>query len=215
MAVHPRTQLEQDPRLWRASQKKMAHSPGIPSGFEALDQLLATSGWPRGSLIECHCPLSGIGELQLFAHAMRQCAGNDSSLFWVDPPHLPYSPALEGMGLRPQSCFLVRTRGHTDHLWALEQLLGSSTAGMVMGWSRRRDTASLRRLQLAVEGSRTLGVMITPAEGARQASPAPLRLAMEAMPGENRLRVTLLRQRGGQAGTRALSLPSIIPCHPV
>ncbi len=214
MAVHPRTQLEQDPRLWRASQQKTTLSRGIASGFEALDQLLATSGWPRGTLIECHCPLGGIGELQVFAHAMRQCVDNGASLFLVDPPHTPYPPALEGMGLPPEHCFMVRTGNRSDHLWSLEQLLGSSTAGMVMGWSHRRDPASLRRLQLALEDSRTLGVMITPSDGAGQASPAPLRMAIDAIAGENQLRVTLLRQRGGQAGTRILSLPPLIPDQP-
>lgn len=211
MAVHPRTQLEQDPRLWRASQQKATHTRGIASGFDALDQLLATSGWPRGTLIECHCPLSGIGELQLFAGAMRHCSDCGEALFWVDPPHAPYPPALEGLGLPPEHCFLVRTGNRPDHLWALEQLLNSSAVGMVMGWSYRRDPASLRRLQLAVEDSQTLGVLVTPAENAGQASPAPLRLAIEPVPGENRLRITLLRQRGGQAGSRTLTLPPVIP----
>ena len=215
MAVHPRTQLEQDPRLWRASQQKVVHSPGITSGFETLDQLLATSGWPRGALIECHCPLPGVGELQVFTHAMRHCVSNGAPLFWVDPPHAPYPPALDGMGLPAEHCFMVRTGSRSDHLWSLEQLLGSGAAGMVLGWSRHRDPASLRRLQLAVEDSSTLGVIITPANGAGQASPAPLRIAIDPVPGENRLQVTLLRQRGGQAGKRTLSLPSIIPHQPV
>ena len=211
MSVHPRTQLEQDPRLWRASQQKSGHSPGVASGFEALDQLLATSGWPQGALIECHSALNGIGELQLFAHAMRQCVRNETALFWVDPPHAPYPPALEGMGLPPEHCFLVRTGSRSDHLWALEQLLGNNAVGMVMGWSRRRDPAALRRLQLALEERRTLGVLITPETGASQASPAPMRLSLEAVPGANQLRVTLLRQRGGQAGSRTLTLPPVIP----
>lgn len=215
MALSTRAQLEQDPRLWRASQQKTAHSPGIPSGFEALDQLLASSGWPLGALIECHCPLNGIGELQLFAHAMRQCTHNGAALFWVDPPHAPYPPALEGLGLALAHCFMVRTASRADHLWTLEQLLGSSASGMVMGWSRRRDPASLRRLQLALEDNQVLGVMITPEEGARQASPAPLRLGISPVPGENRLQVTLQRQRGGQAGTRILELPAIPHCQPV
>ena len=215
MAVNPRKQLEQDPRLWRASQQKAAHIQGIASGFEALDRLLAASGWPQGALIECHCPLNGIGELQLFAHAMRQCTHNGEALFWVDPPHTPYPPAMEGLELPTEHCFMVRTDSHSDHLWALEQLLGNNASGMVLGWSRRRDPASLRRLQLALEESRTLGVIVTPAQDAGQASPAPLRVSIDPIPGENRLQVTLLRQRGGQAGTRTLQLPSIISHQPV
>ena len=106
---------------------------------------------------------------------------------------------------------MVRTSSRADHIWTLEQLLGSSAVGMVMGWSRRRDPAALRRLQLALEESRTLGVLITPQEGAGQASPAPMRLTLEAVPGTSQLRVTLLRQRGGQAGSRTLTLPPIVP----
>ncbi|XOZ33937.1 translesion DNA synthesis-associated protein ImuA [Halomonadaceae bacterium KBTZ08] len=215
MALHTPTQLEQDPRLWRASQHKAAHSRGVPSGFEALDQLLASSGWPLGALIECHCPFNGIGELQLFAHAMRQCTDNGAALFWVDPPHAPYPPGLEGLGLALAHCFMVRTASRADHLWTLEQLLGSSASGMVMGWSRRRDPAALRRLQLALEDSQVLGVMLIPEAGAGQASPAPLRLSVEPVPGENRLQVTLQRQRGGQAGTRTLQLPAITHHQPV
>lgn len=215
MAVQLRTNLEQDPRLWRASQQKITHARGITSGFEALDQLLATSGWPRGTLIECHCPLNGIGELQLFARAMQHCTDNGDALFWVDPPLAPYPPALEGMGLPPEHCFKVLTDSRSDHLWSLEQLLGSSAVGMAMGWSHRLEPASIRRLQLAVEDSQTLGVLISPAERAGQASPAPVRLAIAPLPTDNRLQVTLLRQRGGQAGTRTLSLPSIPSPQPV
>ncbi len=58
------------PALWRASQ--IARSPGlyVSTGYPEISAQLPGGGWPLGNLIEVMTPRAGIGELQLFRHAL-------------------------------------------------------------------------------------------------------------------------------------------------
>ena len=208
MAIHPGNPLEHDPRIWRASQSKASHLSSVTTGFSDLDRLLAGDGWPRGTLIDCHCPQAGIGEVELFRTAMTILCQQHTALFWVDPPHTPYAPALERAGILPEQFFMIRTTDDEDRVWTLEQLLRSPVSGLVIGWGRNRDPAWLRRLQLAAENGDTLGILVTTGETTRAPSPAPVRLVLSPAPQQS-LEVRILRQRGGRAGHIQLPLPSV------
>lgn len=209
MTIHPENKLENDPRIWRASQHKSSILPTVTSGFSELDHLLAGDGWPRGALIECHCPQTGIGEIELFRRAMALCCRQQETLFWVDPPHTPYVPALERADMTPEQFFLIRTTDDEDQVWTLEQLLQCPSSGLVMGWSRRRNPSHLRRLQLASENGDTMGIMMITSGPARAPSPAPVRIALAAANGQA-LDLEIQRQRGGQPGSLRLPLAPVI-----
>jgi recombination protein RecA len=59
---------------------------GIPTGFAALDGVLGTGGWPRGSVVELYGP-SSVGKTTLLlasvAHLQRAGAG----AAWIDADH--------------------------------------------------------------------------------------------------------------------------------
>ena len=212
MTIHSTNRIENDPRIWRASQHKAPDVQAMATGFPELDDRLAASGWPRGTLIECHCPESGIGEIRLFQRTMATCSGQQQNVFWVDPPHTPYGPGLGQSGMDLAHFFLVRTDDGEDRIWTLEQLLKCPAAGLVMGWSRSCNPAHLRRLQLAAESGDTMGVVIITAGTMRSSSPAPVRIALSPAPGLG-LRIDIQRQRGGQAGRLNLPLPPLFPGH--
>jgi len=209
MAIHPESQIERDPRLWRASQYKHSSLSSVASGFAELDRLLAGDGWPRGTLIECHCPQTGIGEIELFRRAMVFCCRQRQSLFWVDPPHTPYAPALERADIALNQFFLIRTGDDEDRVWTLEELLRCPASGLVMGWSRHHNPAWLRRLQLAAENGDTMGILVITSGPEQAPSPTPVRLALSPAP-EQALELVIQRQRGGQAGHLYLPLPPIV-----
>ena len=90
-------------------------------------------------------------------------------------------------------------------LWAFEQSLGSGACDIAMAWANRPRAKEIRRLQLAAEHGRTLGVLFRPQQAARESSYAALRMTIA--PCAHGVRVTLLKSRGGVRGSVELSLP--------
>jgi hypothetical protein len=84
-------------------------------------------------------------------------------------------------------------------MWAFEQSLGSGACDVVMAWARGLRTREIRRLQLAAERGRALGILFRSRSAARESSPAILRMTVEPLP--QGARVTLLKSRGGRNGS--------------
>jgi hypothetical protein len=90
-------------------------------------------------------------------------------------------------------------------MWALEQTLGSGACDAVLGWVRQSKPREIRRLQLAAERGRTLGVLFRPQRAARDSSAAVLRLSLEPLVAG--VRLTLLKGRSAHRGVLELSWP--------
>ena len=86
-----------------------------------------------------------------------------------------------------------------ESLWAFEQTLGSGASDIALAWAARNPSPrAIRRLQLAAERGKTLGVLFRPRQAARESSAAVLRIMVEPKP--QGARVTLLKSRGGARG---------------
>jgi hypothetical protein len=93
-----------------------------------------------------------------------------------------------------------RGRAPTEALWAFEQTLGSGASDIALAWATRSPRArAIRRLQLAADRGKTLGVLFRPLRAARESSAAVLRIVVEPKP--DGARVTLLKSRGGARGS--------------
>jgi cell division inhibitor SulA len=192
-------QLVAQGAVWRGRYNPAAGQ--LPTGWTALDRLLG-GGWPRGALIELlHDGVTGLG---LLLPALRQLDGEGGWLAWINPPYLPYAPALAARGLVLAHSLLIRTDADQAP-WAAEQTLRSGTCGAVLSWPGRLRGAQVRRLQLAAEAGNALGVLFRPLADRPQNSAAALRLQVEPEPGALRLR--LLKRRGGWGGAE-LRLPT-------
>jgi cell division inhibitor SulA/protein ImuA len=187
--------IPQHPALWRGGDLARMAEPGVPSGFAALDAQLPGGGWPVGGLTEIMPVHEGIGELRLLGSALARLSGEGRHLTWIAPPHLPYAPALAAAGIRLAQLAIVRTKSPQDTLWAAEQALRANACGALLAWpAPGTDYASLRRLQIAAEGSRALAFLFRQPEAARHASPAVLRLALDTDRGG--LAVSITKRRG-------------------
>jgi cell division inhibitor SulA len=84
-------------------------------------------------------------------------------------------------------------------LWAHEQALKSGACEAALGWLTRASPRAIRRLQLAAEQGRALGVLYRSLRFADVPSPAMLRLVLEphAQANTHGARITLLKSRGG------------------
>jgi cell division inhibitor SulA len=193
------TQLQEllaHPSVWRGRSRAAVET--VSTGFAALDAGLPGGGWPRHGLVEILTPQPGVGELYLLlpvlASLSRAVPGRWCT--WVSPPHEPYAPALESHGVALDRVLVVRT--HLP-LWAHEQALRSGACGMALAWLPRASPRAIRRLQLAAEQGRALGVLFRSQQFAQLASPAMLRVAFEPVkePGRHGARITLIKSRGG------------------
>jgi cell division inhibitor SulA/protein ImuA len=150
----------------------------------------------------------GVGELTLFLPLLGALtsAPTARSAVWVAPPFEPFAPALAAHGVALERILVVRvpTALRSGALWAFEQSLASGACDFVMTWQKGPRAKEIRRLQLAAEQGRALGVLFRPLHAARESSHALLRMAVE--PSAFGVRVNLLKSKGGVRGTVELNL---------
>ncbi|WP_336368554.1 translesion DNA synthesis-associated protein ImuA [Marinobacter sp. C2H3] len=192
--------LIQDARVWQGRPQHQSALPAEPTGYQALDNQLGGLGWPRGALSECLLDAPGIGELQLVLPLMRRLGDAGKTVFWINPPHTPYAPALARDGVNLDALVIVHTRP-ADTLWTLENCLRSPVTGLVLAWPGTLATRDLRRLQLAAEAGSNVCVLFRERRLAEQNSPAALRLELAA-DHRHRLNVHVLKRRGSWPGQR-------------
>jgi protein ImuA len=192
--------LLQHPGLWRG--RSLAQTATLPTGYTVLDAALPGGGWPRSGITEILIPRHGVGELQLLMPALATLTHAEPARWctFIAPPFEAFAPALQAHGLRLERLLMVRT---DKPLWAMEQALLSGACQIALAWAAHADTRALRRLGLATERAGTYGMLFRPLSAARVASPAALRLTLEAQ--VQGLRLRLIKSRGG--AREALDLP--------
>ena len=201
------------PQLWRAGFLDLdeAEQNTLDTGYPQLNAKLWGGGWPRAGLVELLCQRAGIGELRLLAPALAHLSQEQARwLVWVNPPHVPYAPALEHLGVDIGKVLLVhphrrdttgdtRAINHRNTLWALEQALKSGTASVAMAWldEQRLTEADIRRLKLAGKQGGSLAILFRQEAAARRSSMAELRIRLEAGAGPDDVQLEIIKRRGG------------------
>jgi hypothetical protein len=210
MAVNSElARLLEHPAIWRGT--SVARAEVLSSGFGALDERLPGGGWPRSGLIEILVSRFGVGELTLLLPMLAALSTVPlaRSCVWVAPPFEPFAPALAAHGVALERVLVVRVpaaqkRLRHAALWAFEQSLGSGACDLVIAWAKRPRPKEIRRLQLASERGRSIGVLFRPLQALRESSHAVLRMTLE--PSIHGVRVTLLKSKGGTRGSFDLDL---------
>ncbi len=195
-------QLIRDSKLWRGKHYRDDHSRqsgnSISSGIAQLDQQLHWRGWPLHSSSELLCEHWGIGELSLLIPLLKQVS-HKGRIAWINPPFIPYPPALSAQGVTPEKCLLLYP-SEPDQWWAAEQVLASSAFAMVLTWFTQQasNATPYRRLQAAAEKGRCLHFHFRPLQSKHQSSPARLRLQLSVS--ASQLAIDVVKQPGGWAG---------------
>lgn len=180
--------------LWQGQQASVDNF--VSTGFQQLDQQLG-GGWQLGNLVELLCQQPGCGELRLLLPLLLERQTPEKWLLWVDPPWLPYAPALRASGLNLDHILVVHTRQLKETGWVLEQALKSGCCSAVLGWLPSGQEKMVRRLQVAASETGTLGFLLRPWAAREQSSAAPYRLQLE--PASQGISLTLLKRKGGWA----------------
>ncbi len=173
-------------------------------------------GWPRAGLAEVLHAQPGLGELRLLAPALADLSeAEDRWIAWINPPAIPYAPALGRFGIRTDRLLMIHPKSHRDALWAAEQAARSGTCSTVLIWldDNRLKHAETRRLQVAAKQGNSLACLFRPTRAAQHASAAELRLQLHRSSDLNNdpnndpanvtsysnMQVDILKRRGGWA----------------
>lgn len=184
------------PDIWRASELAVSRATTCPTGHAVLDAELPDGGWPRSSLVEILLQQSGIGELQLLQPVLAKLS-KTQRIALVQPPHIPHAMAFQTWGVDTARMLWMRAQGSGDALWTTEQILKNGSCGAVILWQTNVRAESLRRLNLAAQGTDTWFWLMRPMASAAEASPAPLRLGLR--PAHGGVSVEVIKRRGPAA----------------
>lgn len=153
----------------------------VPVESEALGALFP-SGVRRGSLTEWVNAGRGCGveslTLKLVAHLGR------GVLVVIDSQHDFYPPAASALGIPLADMFIVRPKREADALWAIEQSLRCRGVSFVLSRLNQIEGRQFRRLQLAAEHGRTIGILLRPAQARASPSWSQSRFLVRALPSQ-------------------------------
>ena len=190
--------LQQRPDLWRGREMASATPPGVSSGFAELDRSLSWRGWPPGALVEILSDGAGTGTFSLVVPALAALSREGRWLLLINPPYLPYAPALAWQGVDLARLLVLRPPQQADVAWAAELGLQSGACSTVLIWGGVWETGTLRRLQLAAEAGGAVAWQFRDTRAAARPTPAALRL--QVAPGPAGVTIQVLKQRGGWPG---------------
>ena len=171
--------LLKHPALWKGRQQHVGRNT-LATGYDALDAVLPSQGWPIGALTEIMTTDAGIGELSLLLPALETLTSSQQWIALVAPPYVPYAPALTNAGISLEYTLIIDSQcEHQNAFWATEQMLRSGVFSAVILWSSSNgNERQQRRLQLAAEQGKSWAVCYRPCRTARTSSPAGLRMVL-------------------------------------
>jgi len=201
-AVVPLSALLDARQVWRGRAPEVPIGDQ-PTGWRALDAVLPTGGWPEASVSEILLPVDGVGELRLVLPTLARLTQSQRHVVIVSPPHAPCVAGWRQQGVDMRRVEFVDA-GEKDVLWATEQCLRSGSCAAVLAWPHHADDRALRRLQVAAVTGQALAFVFRDRSHLSNASPAALRLELEAPP---RSQIWVRKCRGGAVPARAIPLP--------
>jgi hypothetical protein len=188
--------LEQLARLCRTG--TVAAPVTEPSGVKELDAVLPNGGWPVGTVVELMPVSTGIGEFRLLMPVLARLTRTERHIALIRTPYVPFAPALLQQGLQLDRLLIINASNEEDTLWAFEQTLRCKSFGAVVAWPSAVKDREVRRLQLAAEAGRSIGFLYRPPAAALEASPAAVRLKLQAK--STSLQIDILKCRGARGG---------------
>ena len=208
LSVAPQDALADVPRdihadVWRADTLARAGTPVVATGDAQLNAELPGGGWPVGALTEIFQPPGVFCEWRLLAPALARCG--QGALVLVQPPQVPFTPALRSQGVASGRLLWVVAQQVAQRLWAAEQALRCAQVDAVLVWLAQVRSDQLRRLQMAAAEHAKLLFVFRPQALRNDASPAALRLSLslpppDLVPQTDTLLVELLKRRGPPLG---------------
>ncbi|MEE9321457.1 MAG: translesion DNA synthesis-associated protein ImuA [Granulosicoccus sp.] len=190
--------LKSQPALWRG-RDRYNEAESVATGFDELDEALPFRGWSVGGVTELLLEQQGIGELSLLLPALCQLTSDGQWAACINPPHVPYAPALSNAGIRLDRLLIINSKTDANTLWATEQVLRTGLFAAVIAWVTRSAAQKQRRLQLAAEVGKTWATVYRPAIAKNEHSPVSTRIVVGIS--KRQLSLDIIKARGGNQQT--------------
>jgi protein ImuA len=177
-------------------------------GVTVVDRLLPSGGLRRGMLLEWvaasesrraaeqqsrrgykqnvdYCsaalPLCCSSTMTLGLLSAREACREGGVLVVIDRWQTFYPPAAAAWGINLDRLIVVHPQNARDELWSAVQALRSPAVAAMWAAIDRLDSRAFRRLQLAAQAGRTLGVLVRPASAREQPSWADVTLGIRPL----------------------------------
>lgn len=190
-------QLLKNPALWQAAQvdtTRLTHS----TGFTELDMQLADGGWPKAAVTELLLPHAGVGELRLLSPMLSKLSAQQGYVVLVDPPFLPYAPALNKQGLNLNKLLVIRSKTVEQAIWASYQALTSQCCSVVLTWLSGLSSYKneIRKLSLGARQGDCWSFVLRDEKAKQHPSAAKLRVLL-SMATQGSTKLSIIKQPGG------------------
>ena len=186
--------------LWKASKIDNEYRQTVSSGFDILDKELPGLGWPQSGVTEVLYDRVGIGELKLMMPAISHLSRSQNRwIALINPPHIPYAPALEHEGVDLTRLLVITQKTSEDYLWALEKSISLKSCRAVITWPNQIKDAQVRRLQVASKEGNCWTILLRSEKLASKTSPAELRVRLRSCRSaeSTNLKIKILKRHGG------------------
>jgi protein ImuA len=158
-------QLAREVQRLETTSRHAEEQPATSTGCVALDECLPHGGYVPGSIIEYLRATPGCGASYLaLAAAAAAMRASEGFLVIASTKHDTYPPALLSHGIALDKTIFVRPESQADLIWSVDQALRTPAVSAVFAELELLDDRAARRLQLAAEHGRSLGLLLrTPA----------------------------------------------------
>ncbi len=166
------------------------------TGWPQLDGIFPEGGLRQGMLLECLGQVQGGGVALLALWLARQMFTSESlpkrdsgnpkvgtgGVFVVfDHDGKLYPPAIAALGMSLEQVMIVTPQNKKDLYWALDQVLRCPAVSAVWSCLSKISSRDFRRLQLAAEAGRALGVLVRDEKFKKTPTWAHVRLLISAL----------------------------------
>ncbi len=201
---------------------RLSSDPRLSSGVPAIDRLLPGGGLAPGMLVEwvggsgveeqwsrgaasqktshyfttplLHCSTSATA---LSLLAAREACREGGVLVMIDRAGAFYPPAAVAWGVDLQRLIVVRPASARDQLWAAVESLRSPAVAAMWTAIDRLDDRAFRRLQLAAQAQRAVGLLVRPASAIKEPSWADVKMSVEGSRARGESRAKSQESRAG------------------
>ena len=197
--------------ILRMQGMQVAQSFVTDLGLGSLTGAFPGGSFPLGAVHEFLSPVAegAASTAGFISGLLSSLMGDNGTALWISAARTIFPPALRSFGIQPDRVVFVDLKKEKDVLWVMDEALKCGALSAVVGEMKDINFTESRRLQLAVEQSKSTGFILrnstklntTACVSRWRITPLASEL-IDDLPGVGfpQWRVELLRMRNGRSG---------------